>query len=337
MLSEQSKARVGNLGGDIGVGTQRMLSGEAEQLIVPDTDTDRPPLEALFPQAARDAAGQHIEDDLDVLVVLEITGSSCTVADGFDRRLIAVPRHRGAVQAVRKARKNLTPFAEPAAQRSLRRVGQISDRVDSVTLQLSFRRSADVQKVGAREGPRDLTVIILSYPGNRIGLFVVAAELRKDFVIRYPDAHGDPQLVFDPAADLFRNRHPVAAPGISGHIQPGLIQTERLDKIGIVPINPAGHLRKAHIQFVVRRHNDKIRAFLPCLPKGFSGLDMIPFRDLVFRQDNPVPLLDVAADRDRLFPDLRSVQAFHGGIKAVAVAVKNDPFQISTPKHMFLY
>jgi hypothetical protein len=75
--------------------------------------------------------------------------------------------------------------------------------------------------------------------------------------------------------------------------------------------------------------NYQIGTFLLCFPKGLTGFHTVLFRNNVFGQDNPVPVFGFAAHSHRFLPDLRAVQAFHGSVKGIAVAVKNYPFHDS--------
>ena len=73
---------------------------------------------------------------------------------------------------------------------------------------------------------------------------------------------------------------------------------------------------------------------------------MIPFGNLIFCQNNAVPLLHVAADCDRLVPDGWVMETLHACVKRVAVTVQDrslhsttlqtDVLDTNSIEHLFL-
>ena len=81
----------------------------------------------------------------------------------------------------------------------------------------------------------------------------------------------------------------------------------------------------------MRRDGHQSRAGLLRLPDGLPHPDAHPLGGIIRRQHDAVPRFRVAADRHRLGSDGGMIQAFHGGIKAIGVHMKNDSAQHASP------
>ena len=96
--------------------------------------------------------------------------------------------------------------------------------------------------------------------------------------------------------------------------QVGVPLVHRVDPPGVVPVLP-----------VVGGEEHQLRALAPGLPDGLGGLHLVPLGGLVLGQDDPVAGIWIAAHRHRSVPELRVVQQFHRGVKAVQITVQNHP------------
>ena len=111
-----------------------------------------------------------------------------------------------------------------------------------------------------------------------------------------------------------------------GKVNPRLVQPEGFHAVGILLVYPAHALAETDVERVVRRHADQVRALLPRLPDGLSGLHAGLPGQLVFGEHDAVTFLYAAAHRYGAMADGRRVQAFDAGVKRVGVAMKNHPF-----------
>ena len=74
----------------------------------------------------------------------------------------------------------------------------------------------------------------------------------------------------------------------------------------------------------MRRQQDEAGTLLPGLPDGLRRFDAAALCWFIFCQDDAVALRRIAADRDGKLAQVGMAQKLAGGVKAVAVAVKND-------------
>ena len=73
---------------------------------------------------------------------------------------------------------------------------------------------------------------------------------------------------------------------------------------------------------MTRRHQHQAGTLSFCLPYGFRSHDAELLGKLVLSEYDAVAFLDITAYRHRHILQLRMVQAFHGGIESVQVAVQ---------------
>ena len=183
------------------------------------------------------------------------------------------------------------------------------------------------EELGHWQGPEQLLEILPGDEGGGVRLFVVAAHFGKDFVKGHPHRHRKAGLGAHPVADGVRHGLSVAAEEVegAGHIQPALINGERLHQIGKPVIDGVNQLGVMAVFFMVGGKEDQTGAFSLGLPHGLGGLDPEGLGGLVFGQDDPVAAFRVSAHRHGLIPQLRMVQQLHRSVKTVQVAVQNHP------------
>lgn len=117
----------------------------------------------------------------------------------------------------------------------------------------------------------------------------------------------------------------------AGDVQPALVDTEGLHQVGVFLIDPVDPVGEVPVLAVVGGEEDQVGALPPGLPDGLGGLDLEGLGGLVLGQDDAVAALRIAAHRHRQMAQLWVVQQLHRGVKAVQIAVKNDPVHGRAP------
>ena len=306
---------------------QPLLAADVTKIRVPDLEGHPGALHAVPPQAGPHLIGQLNDPRLNLLPALQIVGKGVAVAHRLGGRVLSRRGHRGAVQAAGVV-VELAPLLSQQAEQPLPvKPGQVPDGAHPHPLQGLRRRPAHVQQVGHRQGPHQPLVIVPADPGGGVRLFIVAAQLGKNLV--EGDAHRDGQteLLAHPAADLVGQGHRVPPEQVEGarHVQPALVDAEGLHQIGVVLVHTVDLLGKLPVHAVVGGKEHQVGTLPLGLPDGLRRLDLKFFGRLVFGQDDAVAALRVAAHRHRQMAQLRVVQKLHRCVKAVQIAVKNDP------------
>ena len=143
--------------------------------------------------------------------------------------------NRGLIQPARKSRECIAHHAKPALEDFRIRFRKLTDGADAVAAELALCGIAHIQKVTHRQRVDNLLIIIRLDDRYGIGLFIIAAEFRGDFIERNSNRNGDSQLPFNAIADLFGNFYRVPKQTQTArNIQPRLVQTEALHLVGVV-------------------------------------------------------------------------------------------------------
>ena len=213
------------------------------------------------------------------------------------------------------------------------KAGQVPNGADAEFFHGLRRRTAHIQQISHRQGPDHLPEILPGDAGGGIRLFIVAAQLGKHFI--KGDSHRDSQteLLAHPAADLIGQSRGISSEQVegAGHIQPAFIDAEGLHQIGVVLVHPVDPPGKLPVHPVVGGKEHQVGALPFGLPNGLRRLDPELLGRLIFGQDDAMAALRVAAHRHGKMAQLRMVQQLHRGVKAIQIAVKNDPLHGPPP------
>ena len=142
-----------------------------------------------------------------VLVTGHIARCRRTVANRLDRRNVVGFRDRSTILPHRKGfedNAHLPKLMDEAVRVQLRK---LSNRVNTDAVQLAAGRGTDIEQIVYRKRIHDFLVVVRFDPRNGVRLFVIAAELGCDLVVRNADAGCDTEFKLDPFTDLLRNRH----------------------------------------------------------------------------------------------------------------------------------
>ena len=306
-----------------------MSPGKGLQILIPQGDAHRAPLQSLLPHTAGHTLCQHGKDHLYIRIIHQIPGRGGGIAHTLDRRLGVHMLHRRSVLPPGKGTEHQPVLAQQTLQKIRPSRRQLADGINAVSVQLAGGGRADAQKITARQGPHHPVVVFPADNRHRVRLFIIRTQFGKDLVKADPHADGNAQFRLYPTANFLGDLFSGAV--IAGHIQPVLVQPERLNIVAVILIDPPCHLGKAHIQREVRRYHHQLRALLPRLPQRLPRHQAVAGGNLVFRQDNSVAALCAAAHRHRLVSQLRAVQALHRGIKLVAIHMQNGALHSLRP------
>ena len=142
-----------------------------------------------------------------VFVTGHIARCRCAVANGLDRRNVIGFRDRSTILPHRKGfegNAHLPKLMDKAVRVQLR---ELPNRVNTDAVQLAAGRGADIEQIVYGKRIYDLPIVVRFDPRNGVRLFVIAAELGCDLVVRNADAGCDAEFKLDPFTDLPRNRH----------------------------------------------------------------------------------------------------------------------------------
>ena len=241
--------------------------------------------------------------------------------------------HRGPVQAAGVVVELGPHFAQGLKEPLPVKGGQLADGADAQLPEGLGRRPAHIEQVAHGQGPDDFPEVVPVDHRGGVRLFIVAAQLGEHLVEGHPHRDGQAEA----AAHLLPQ--PVGqGPGVApeqvegaGDIQPALVNAEGLHQIGVLLIEAVDLPGEVPVPPVVGGEEDQAGTFALGLPDGLGGLDPEGLGRLVFGQDNAMAAVGVAAHRHRPVAQLGPVQQLHRGVKAVQIAVKNDPVHGAVP------
>ena len=185
---------------------------------------NRPPFEPLLPQPTGYAVRQNIEDNFHVLIPLQIPGRCGAVPDTFNNGVILEIRYRRAVQPVGEAPQYVTNFSKLGTEDFNWRLSKLSYGMNTEPIQFSFGGRPYIQQIGHRQRPGNLAVIFFGNQRYGVWFLIIAAKLRKNFIVAYADTHGNSQFFPNPFPDfLGRPFSLILLIFAAGDIQPRLV------------------------------------------------------------------------------------------------------------------
>ena len=236
---------------------------------------------------------------------------------GADERIVQPPGVK---------RQGLPRFPEAARQKFRIGGGKASDGANPQILQLHAHFPPYAEQISHRKFPDDFGNVFGKDHSGGVGLFIVTAQLCKDFVIGYADGDGDADLLFYLPAKAIRDSFSVPEqPLASGDVQPGFVDTEGFYEIGIIPINGVDAVADLLVLVVVRRDQQQVWTFLLCLPNGLRRLNPKGFGFFILCKNDSVALGGIARHRHGNGAIFRMVNGFHRRKKIVAITMKDDP------------
>ena len=144
---------------------------------------------------------------MDILVTGHIARCHCAVANGLDRRNVIGFRDWSTILPHRKGFEDNAHLAELMDKAICIQLCKLPNRVNTDAVQLAAGRGTDIEQIVYRKRIHDFFVVVRFDPRNGVRLFVIAAELGCDLVVRNADAGCDTEFKLDPFTDLLRNRH----------------------------------------------------------------------------------------------------------------------------------
>ena len=243
--------------------------------------------------------------------------------------------HGGGIHTVCEFPERFAVFAENALKKRRLAPCNIAYCIYSVVTELSRCWASDKKKVAARKRPRNHLKVLFADNRYCVGLFIIRAELCKNLIEADAYADGYSELIFNALPYLLGNI--LAAPAAARYVEPALIKTERLNIVSVILINLPAKPWKAKVKRIIRRNDNKLRAFLPCLPERLTDRKPVLWSKLVLRENYTVAALCTAAHRHRLIPHLRTIKGFHRGVKLITVNVKYCSFHIITFSNICLF
>ena len=281
----------------------------------------------MAPQADSHLVGQLSDSGVELRPSHQIAGKGESVAHRFGAGLLPGGHHGGMLRPSSVVVEGAALPAQDGGSGFPVEAGQIPDGVHAVVLQRGGGRPPHKEQGGDGQGPEQLLVVL---PGDHRGgvrLFVVAAHLGEDLVEGYPHRYRQAQFLPQHPADLVGQGLGVSAEEVegAGYIQPALVDGEGLHQVGVPLVHRVDPPGVVPVLPVVGGEEHQLRALAPGLPDGLGGLHLVPLGGLVLGQDDPVAGIWIAAHRHRSVPELRVVQQFHRGVKAVQITVQNHP------------
>ncbi len=222
---------------------------------------------------------------------------------------------------MRQTPEALTEAAELPDQRELAAASQVGAVDDTQPAEFVCGDFAYAMKLGDWQGSDEFLDLIRRNDEQPVGLFPVAGDLGEKLVGRNARRHGDVQLIRDPTTDVLRDARGAAGkvPGL-GHIQKGLIQRQRLYKVGVIAKDRVDFPRRFFIGIHARLDDGQVRAELERMPGRHGRTHAIGARLVITGRNHPAPLRR-AAYRQRFAGEVGLVTHFNGCIKAVTVDV----------------
>ena len=150
-----------------------------------------------------------------------------------------------------------------------------------------------------------------------VGLVLVRGQLGEELVVGDAGRGGEAGLGADPGADLLGDPGGDADPlQILGDVEIGLVEAERLDQRRVIGEDRADLVRDRAIGVEARLDEDELGAAALGGDRGHGRADAVFARLVARRRDHAAHL---AADRDRLAPQLRIVALLDRRIEGVHV------------------
>ena len=279
------------------------------------------------PQAGGHGVRQHRDAAPDLRPRGEVLGEGGAVAHGLHHLRVVPGADRVCVQAVGVVVELGAHLAHHGLQGLFFAGGQLTDGADAELGEQLLRRAAHIQQRPHRQRPDDVPPVLPGDDGGGVGLFVVAAQLGEHLVEGDPHGESQPHLPLHPLPQPVRHGPGVPAQQVEGvgDVQPALVDAEGLHQIRVLVVDGVDLFGDLPVQIVVRRQQHQSRTLLLRLPDGLRRLDAVFLGRLVLGQDDAVAGGGVPADGHRHVPQVRPVPQLHGGVKAVEIAVENDP------------
>ena len=324
----QLHGRVQQLPHQMGAVGQVLLPGEAAELGILQPHLHRAAVEPLLPQPPGHAVAQQGDALADLLPGGKVLPEGAAVAHALHRLPLVLRADGGGVQTVGEIPQLAAQLSQQMLRQSGIHRGQLPDSEHAVLLQSPLGGGACVEQTAGRQGPDDLPPALRGDEGGGVGLLVVAAQLGEHLVEADPHRQRQPQLLPDSGADAVSDGGAVPAEQVHapGDVQPALVDAEGLHQVGVLSIDLVDEPGELLVALAVGRQENQIRALLPRLPDGLRRLHAAALGRLVFSQDDALAAGGVAADRHRPLPQLRVGEKLHRGVKAVEIAVQDDPF-----------
>ena len=117
----------------------------------------------------------------------------------------------------------------------------ISNCINPILGQFCCCSPSYIQQIRGRERPYLLLKILFRDFRNRIRLFHIASQLRKNLIVRNADGYGQPQFLFHRSPDILRSFHPITTDTLTAcNIKPALVHPIRFYLICISLVNGTG-------------------------------------------------------------------------------------------------
>ena len=313
--------------GGVGRPLERHLPRAVAELRVADAELHGLAHHPAAAQAAADIVAQRGQAHAAFVLAEQVVRKGHAVAHAFDLALLVKRAHRLVVLAAGVAQQGIAHFAEnPMHKRGVAR-GELADGVHAQPGEPVRRALADIEQRVHRHRPDLVPVVFAREHGRAVRLFVVAAQLGERAVERHTDRDRQPDLLAHPSAQLVRDLLARAEQvHRAGDIQKGLVNAERINQIGVLQIQLVALARIFDVFRAVRCDQPQVGALAPGLPDGFGGLHAERLGFFVFRQDDAVAALRVAADRGGTVRKIGVEQGLDRSVKRVAVAVQDRAF-----------
>lgn len=334
-MVQQFHAGCGDVPGQMGAVRQLLLPRDGAEGRIADRHLYTSAVQAVLTEADSHCVRQDGDVSEDVLPAGQIAAERGTVADGFDWGALPVRAHRRVFQTVGIFVKLLSHFAEQVLEHCGAALRQLADGVDPILVQRFGNGFSYKQQRRYRQREYSFLPAVRGQDRGGVRLFVIAAQLGKDLVEGHAHGTGQPCFVPHHCADLVGNDFAVAAEQMHAprDIQPAFVDAERFHKVSIATIDGVDLLGVCAVTLPMRRQKDETGTFPAGLPDGFRCDDAVSFGGLVFSQDNTVAGGGVAAYSHGFPAQLGILQQFHGGVKAIHIAVQNGSRHSRAPPY----
>ena len=140
------------------------------------------------------AFGEQHQHQPYIFVRSQVARRGGAVAHTLNGGMCILLGDRRLVQSARKCRECIAHHAKPALEDFRVRFRKLTDGADAVTAELALCGVAHIQKVTHRQRVDNLFISIRLDDRYGIGLFIIAAEFRGNFVERNTNGNGDTQF-----------------------------------------------------------------------------------------------------------------------------------------------